>query len=134
MDPEDTKTQYQLFDWVLCLVVKMGKVAYMSKGDVKSAFIIVPIHKQDWHLLGIKIQQDYYMDICLPFGASISCAIFEQVGTLLQWLAHCQAGHEIICYLDDFFTAHQIQYVCNQIMSGIHESCQDVGVPMALSS
>ena len=96
MDPEDTKTQYQSFDCALGLVAKMGKAAYMSKGDVKSAFRIVPICKQDWHLLGIKIQQDYYMDICLPFGASISCAIFEQAGTLLQWLAHHWAGHKII--------------------------------------
>ena len=131
MDPEDTKTQYQSFDCALHLVAKMGKPAYMSKGDIKSAFRIVPICKQDWHLLGIKIQQDYYVDICLPFGASISCAIFEQVRTLLQWLAWCKAGHNIVCYLDDFFTAHHIQYVCDQIMSATHNSCQDVGVSMA---
>ena len=74
----------------------MGKAAYMSKGDVKSAFKIVPIRKQDWHLLGIKIGNNLYIDICLPFGASISCAIFEQVGTLLQWLARHRARHDIV--------------------------------------
>ena len=111
MDPQDTKTQYQSFDCALHLVAKMGKAAYMSKGDVKSAFRIIPIRKQDWHLLGIKINDNFYIDICLPFGASISCAIFEQAGNLLQWLAKCRAGHDIVCYLNDFFTLHQIQYV-----------------------
>ena len=79
--------QYQSFNCALCLVASIGHVAFMSKGDVKSAFRIVLICKEDWQLLGIKIQQDYYIDICLPFGASISCAIFKQIGTLLQWLA-----------------------------------------------
>ena len=41
-------------------------------------------------------------------------------------------GYDILCYLDDFFTAHQVQFICGQIMTAVHDSCQSVGVPMAL--
>ena len=43
----------------------------MSKGDVESAFRILPINPEDWPLLGIHFNQQFYIDICLPFGASI---------------------------------------------------------------
>ena len=131
IDLQDAKTQYQSFNCALHLVAQTGQGAFMSKGDVKSAFRIVPIGKEDCSLLGIKIQHNYFMDICLPFGASISCAIFKQIGTLLQWLAKQKAGYDIVCYLDDFFTAHQVQFICDQIMSAVHQSCEEVGVPMA---
>ena len=69
--------------------------------------------------------------MCLPFGTSISCAIFEQIGTLLQWLAKWKAGYNILHYLDNFFTAHKVKFVCDQIMTAVHKSCHDVGVTMA---
>ena len=115
IDPADTKTQYQSFDAALKLVAAQGKGAYMLKGDVKLAFWLVPIRPQDWHLLGSCFQQQYYIDICLHFGASISCAIFEKVGSLLQWIAQKHAYHPIVWNLDDFFTSHEVQWICDQI-------------------
>ena len=83
MDPQDISTSYQSFNNALAIIAKYGHRAYMPKGDVESAFRIIPIAPEDWHLLGIKFNNQYYIDICLPFGASISCAIFEKVGNLL---------------------------------------------------
>ena len=50
MNPHDTSTSYQSFD-------KYGYGAYMPKGDVESAFQIVPIAPEDWHLLGIQFNK-----------------------------------------------------------------------------
>ena len=75
----------------------------------------------------------FYIDICLPFGASISCAIFENIGNLLQWIAQRQANHPISRYLDDFFTAHILQQVCDSIMQTIHNTCSEVSIPMSPS-
>ena len=104
----------------------------MSKGDVEAAFRILPISKKDWHLLGIKFNSRFYIDICLPFGASISCALFKKVSSVLQWLAHHRAGLPIACYLDDYFTAHILQQVCDLSMQTIHDTCTEVSVTMAL--
>ena len=43
MDPQDTSTSYQSFDQALVIVAKYGHGAYMSKGNVESAFRIIPI-------------------------------------------------------------------------------------------
>lgn len=83
-DLQDTKTENQPFDSALKLVSQQGHGAFMSKGNIKSAFRIVPLGREDWHLLGIYFNDYYYVDICLPFRASIPCTIFEQVGFLLQ--------------------------------------------------
>ena len=88
IDTKDTTTSYQSFDYAIKIVAKYAKVCYMSKGEVQSAFRILPINKSDWHLLGIKFNHQFYVDICFPFEASISSALFEKVGTILQWLAH----------------------------------------------
>ena len=78
---------YQSFDSALVIVANYGHGAFMSKGDVESAFRILPINPSDWPLLGIHFNHQYYIDICLPFRASISCALFEMVGNILQWIA-----------------------------------------------
>ena len=43
MDPQDTSTTDQSFNQALAIVAKHGHGAYMSKGDVKSAFRIILI-------------------------------------------------------------------------------------------
>ena len=40
----------------------------MAKVDLKSAFRMVPVRRQDWELLGMKWKEAYYIDTCLPFG------------------------------------------------------------------
>ena len=58
-----------------------------AKTDVKSAFRIIPIHPNDYPLLGMKWEKLYYFDRCLPMGCSSSCAIFEAFSMALEWLA-----------------------------------------------
>ena len=133
MDLQDTSTSYQSFDQALVIIAKYGHGAYMSKGDVELAFRIIPIAPEDWHLLGICFNKKYFVDICLPFRPSISCAIFKKVGDLLQWIAQKRAKHLISRYLDNFFTAHILQQVCDMIMQAIHDTCAEVGVLMSLN-
>jgi hypothetical protein len=39
----------------------------------------------DFDQLGFVFQDKYYFDKCLPFGASINCALFEKLSTALHW-------------------------------------------------
>ena len=81
--PEDAETHYQTFEAAVQLVACHAKGAYMAKEDFKSAFRNVPMRYQDMNLLGIKVQGKFFIDCALPFGASISCAIFEDISTLI---------------------------------------------------
>ena len=71
--------------------------------QMSSAFRIIPIHPNDFALLGMKWQNAYYFDRCLPMGCSSSCAIFEAFSTALEWLAMNRLGASgVLLILDDF--------------------------------
>ena len=53
------------------------KGCFMPKTDIKTAFRIIPVHLDDHPLLGMKWENLYYYDRCLPMGCSSSCALFE---------------------------------------------------------
>ncbi len=57
----------------------------MARADFKSALRNVPVHCQNWSLLGLEFNGSYYIDTCLPFGCSVSCALFEKFATFLDW-------------------------------------------------
>ena len=86
IDSEKASTSYQTFDDVIKLVIKQGHFCWLSKVDVKSAFRVAPICFKDIKCLGIYFEEQYYMDLALPFGSAISCAIFEDIATLLHWI------------------------------------------------
>ena len=76
----------------------------MAKTDIKSAFRIISIHRNDFELLGMKWDNLYYYDQALPMECSTNCSIFESVSTTLKWIAtsHLRAS-AVLHILDDFF-------------------------------
>ena len=124
--PEDAETHYQTFEMAVQLVAHQGQGAYRAKEDFRSAFHNVPMRYQDLSLLGIKVQGKFFIDCALPFGASISCAIFEDISTLIHWIAEKRAGQKFIHYLDDFFMVNRYSHVCVQTMNMLKQVCQDI--------
>ena len=59
-----------------------GVNCHISKSDMKSAFRNLGLRKRCWKYLVLKAKNPkdnqwyYFVDKCLPFGASISCALF----------------------------------------------------------
>ena len=129
--PEDAETHYQSFDVAIQLVVSQGRGAYMTNEDFKSAFHNIPMRYQDLNLLGIKMQGQFFIDCALPFGASVSCAIFKDISTLIHWIAEKRAGQKFIHYLDDFFTVNRYASVCSQTMNVLKQVCEEIQMPIA---
>ena len=106
--PEDcSSVHYASINDAVSVIKRMGAGCFKAKTDVKSAFRIIPIHPNDFALLGMKWQDSYYFDRSLPIGSSSSCAIFEAFSTALQCLAMTRLGASgVLHILDDFlFTA-----------------------------
>ena len=83
-----------------------GPGALMSKIDFKNAFRLIPIGPQDWNLLGMHWWQQFYIDICLPFGLRSGPYLFNQLSIAIHWiLQHSYNVQHPLHYLDDFFTA-----------------------------
>ena len=91
----------------------------------------IPTCFHDLQLLGVKFDKKFYVDCCLSFGVAISCAIFEDMANLIQWIAENRANAKLVWYLDDFFTSHIMQTLCSKIMAKLLEVCTQVGMPMA---
>ena len=69
-----------------CVSLSVGPGCFIAKADLESAFRIIPVHPEDYHLLGFTFADQYYYDKCLPMGCSISCKVFEQFSCALQWI------------------------------------------------
>ena len=64
-------------------LLKLGEGALMAKIDLKAAFRMVPVRREDWELLGIYWQDQYYVDTCLPLASGRP--------VLVQSICHCSA-------------------------------------------
>ena len=58
----------------------------LANGDVKSTFKLAPIRYEDLVCLGICFEDQFFIDLTLPFGRAISCAIYEEISTLIYWI------------------------------------------------
>ncbi|KAJ1148816.1 hypothetical protein NDU88_001642 [Pleurodeles waltl] len=103
IDPQLCSVRYASVDNAEDKVRALGRGALLAKTDIESAFRLLPVHPDDYHLLGFQFQGEYYYDQCMPIGCSISCSYFEQFISFLQCFFLLRTGHrEVIHYLDDF--------------------------------
>ena len=76
---ECTSVNYQNFETAVELVQFYGPKCQMAKCDIQDAFFLLPMHKDDHHLLGFHCQGQFYYSSILPMGASSSCQMFESL-------------------------------------------------------
>ena len=118
---------------------------WFGKSDAQSAFRVVPLLRKCWNLLIMKAYcpktgvLQYFVDKCLPFGASISCAIFQDVSDalrhILQFRTAVRIPHNraINNYLDDFLFITTVMRLCNWLIQKFLDLCQEVGMPINMS-
>ncbi|XP_053398262.1 uncharacterized protein LOC128556673 [Mercenaria mercenaria] len=124
---------YTSFDTVADMIFKQGRSALLAKRDIKSAFRLLPVNPTDFHLLGMKVDNMYYFDKCLPMGLSLSCALWEKVSTFLHWLVTEVTGLETLDhYLDDFiFVGKSGSDNCLTLVKAFEDICLQLGIPIA---
>ena len=81
----------------------MGHGALMAKLDLQNAYRIVPVHKDDRHLLGMKWKGAVCLDAALPFGLRSAPTVFSAVANALLWIMYDRGITSGIHYLDDIF-------------------------------
>ena len=103
IDPVSYSLQYNTLDDAIKICHTLGKNARIAKVDIKTAFRLIPVHKDDWHLLGIRWKDCYYFDKCLPFGLRSAPFLFNMLADAIQCtLRHHFHIHHSFHYLDDF--------------------------------
>ena len=83
----------------------------------------------------------FFIDKCLPFGASISCTVFQKFSDALKHLIEFRAMGKytrdevvdtITNYLDDFLFLALSIVRCNWLISKFLNLCKQLGVPIAV--
>ena len=115
------------------IVARLGTGALLAKLDVKSAFRICPVRRQDWHLLGFSFQGMFFVDLCLPFGLRSSANRFSQLANAKLWiLQNNYAITNSTNYLDDYFIAGPAGSVkCHQDVDQAISVFATLGIPLA---
>ena len=93
---------YTHFDAATDLVFRMGRGCYLTKVDIKHAYRLLPVRKEDWPLLVYFWQGFYFVDTKLPFGGRSSASLFTSFADLVCWVLNEKVQLLVIHYSDDF--------------------------------
>ena len=140
---ELTSVHYRDLDHAIrtCLMIleKWGPDCpiFYSKSDLISAFRLLPIklgHRR-WLLMKAKHPQlknwFYFIDKCLPFGSSISCAHFQLFSDALAAIFEKKLNFRVTNYLDDFLFVVISEKVCNDLLHQFIAICNMVNCPVS---
>ena len=74
----------------------------------------------------------YFVDKCLPFGASISCAVFQAFSDALAHIMEVWTERNSLTnYLDDFLFFALTKLLCDQRVAKFLQLCEQIGCPVA---
>ena len=127
---EDSSVQYATIQDAIRFVKSVGKIFSLAKTE--NAFRIIPIHPDDYPLLGIFWKGSFYYDKCMPMGCSSSCKIFETFSTALEWVARHKLSIPCILHLlDDFLIVAPTESLCQSQLNIFLNMCYYLGIPIA---
>ena len=118
---------------------------FYAKSDCSHAFRILPILVSFRIFLVLKARHPvtkiwyYFIDKCLPFGTSISCANFQEFSNALShivgWKIECTlhiTNPALTNYLDDFLFMALKLLQCNNMVRVFLEICKAIGCPVSM--
>ena len=87
------------------------------------------VHPEDRELLGIKRNQQFYFDKCLPFG--LRSSPYLVAGAIEKALRYNYDIKSLVRFLDDFHIAGPASTLtCAWFVDGMLALCSRVGVPV----
>ena len=77
----------------------------------------------------------FFVEKCLPFGASISCSHYQRFSNALKHILKHRAGSNqkaITNYLDDFLFIALAKLICNALIQSFMDLCDELSLPIAV--
>ena len=112
---------------------------FYGKTDLSSTFRILPLSPGCYCFSVMKARDPklkkmwYFIDKCLPFGSSRSCALFQKFSNALQFLTEYLAKkrRSVSNYLDDFLFIAATLEICNYLMETFLDLCMQINCPVS---
>ena len=74
----------------------------------------------------------YFVDKCLPFGSSISCAHFQDFSNSVAHIVRFYTKRECINYLDDYLFVALMKAICDGQVEVFLDICRIINFPVSL--
>ena len=122
----------------LCIQVGQSGEGKAAKSDMSMAFRNIPMNKESWAYLVLMAchpvtgKRYYFVDKCLPFGSSISCAIFQCFSDAVAHLVKFRTRKPLVNYLDDYFFAAINKLLCDWQVQQFLDVCSEIRFPVSL--
>ena len=111
---------------------------FLGKSDMRSAFRNLGLNPQCFRFLIMKARSPldnqwyYFIDKCLPFGASISCALFQEFSNAVAHIVRFKTKKELVNYLDDYLFAAFCKWLCNSQIDTFLAVCEQIKFPVSM--
>ncbi|XP_067290331.1 uncharacterized protein [Pseudorasbora parva] len=129
---EEFSLCYHNIDQAIHLIKNAGYGAWLAKVDITSAFKVMPIHPDFWHLFGIRWRGKFFFAVRLTFGCKSSPKIFDMLSEALCWiLQNNHAVPYLVHLLDDFLTVSPSFFPPAAHLSTIQNVFSTLGVPLS---
>ena len=128
--------KYPDFEEAVEMCRKAGKNCHLGRSDISMAFRNVPLMVQDFCLMVLKAvhpitgETFYFVDKDLPFGSSISCAIFQSVSNGVAHIVKFKTNKPMVNYLDDYLVVALKKVWCDWQLQYFLDTCEQIGLPV----
>ena len=135
---EKCTVKYPDFNEAIQICIREGRNCFVAKSDMKSAFRNLGMRKEDWKYLVMKATSPldgktyYFVDKCMPFGASISCSHFQRFSNAIKHIVQYRTKKSLVNYLDDFLFAALLKLFCNNQVREFLEVCELINFPISM--
>ena len=131
--PEESATvTYATVQDAVGQILDLGRRSYLAKADIKSAFRLIPIRPDQYHLFCFQFQGAYYYDRSLQMGCASSCQLFERFSRAIEWALREKCGvKNMVHYLDDFLFLHKTKKLCLSYLLQFQNLADFIGLPLA---
>ena len=129
----EAKVSYCSLSSILDELVKRGPSTLLGKIDFKRAYRQLAVHVDDRKLLGMFFNNQWYVDLTLPFGGRSCAKIFNTTANVARF-AFSQAAPDTFIdhYLDDFATLSGAPDTAANDFEAIVARANAMGIPLSL--
>ena len=135
---EEFGLHYITIDNAIEGIISFGQGCFLAKTDIESAFRLIPVHPDDYELLGMFWDDKYFYDRVLPFGLRSAPFLFNQLSEAIEWILIHKCFISFVCHiLDDFLLIEPpspsapFDQTCRASLSSMLLTFQNLNIPVA---
>ena len=136
---EYCKVQYPDFTEAVKMCMQLDSdTIFVGKSDMSIAFRHVPLKVKDFKLIILKASHPitnktyWFVEKCLPFSSSISCAIFQAGSDGITHIVEYQMNKPNLNYLDDHLFCEVMKILCDEQVNQLLLVCDQIKFPVSL--